>query len=325
MKKLLLTIIILLAMAGQGWGANWFAGSGDTDFNAVSGGTTSSVWNSNADGTSGTYLDWATQPGNGDVFIANGATIAIDADIGSGSVTVTLTTEGSDYGGTDGGGFTVAVNNVGALTLYTNLTAGTTDCLTINGAGSAGTELTIYGDAIGGTATNIEGLVDLHTGAGAIVALIGDCTAGSAINTYGCKSSSASGILNITGDCYGKSAPGCALLGAGTTMTVTGDCYASDTSYGTSGCFGSVTENPLIIVGDIIGNTYSVGANGCIAWNPAAGGYIKIQGDTAGNYIYASEAPAAANVAVGTSVVDSTDGSYDAGSHAGGGGGAWGF
>lgn len=285
MKKGIIALVFLLlcAFAYQANAATWFAGSGDTDFNAVSGGTTSSVWNSNADGTSGTYLDFSTQPSNGDIFVANGATIAIDDSIGSESVTVTLTTEGTDYGGTDGGGFTVDISAVGALVLYTNLTAGTTDCLAISGAGSSGTELTINGSITGGTAATADGVADSHTGTGAEVVVTGSITGGSNVTAHGYMWSGGTGALTITGNATGMTGYGLNITGAGTgTASLIGDCIGSNTAVAV-GCYGSNTVI-LTVTGNIINNDRAWGASGSVRWNPTPpssgvnGHYIKIDG-----------------------------------------------
>lgn len=337
MKKLLLTIFILLAFAGQGWGANWFAGAGDTDFNAVSGGTTSSVWNSNADGTSGSYLDWSTQPANGDVFIANGATIAIDDNIGSESVTVTLTTEGTDYGGTDGGGFTVDISAVGALVLYTNITSGSTTCLSISGVGSSGTELTINGNVLAGTSASAFGIADSHTGAGAEVKINGNVTAGSAGTTRGIDASGVTGTITITGNVTGGSSTGSGvhLRGAGSVVTVNGDCVGGS-SVDSVGCYS--TGAVFTCTGNIVGTETNSGTTGKVRWSPSTSKkYIKY--DAGGTVIYASAglgsdsdgtqitaANTAAEVLTSAYFVNKDDGVHTQGTaSAGTGGGAWGF
>lgn len=354
MRKILLAICLVL-VASPALGANWFAGPGDTDFNAVSDGTTSSVWNSNADGSSGTYLDWSTQPSNGDIFIANGATIAIDDNIGSGSVTVTLTTEGTDYGGTDGGGFKVAINLVEALTLYINCVASTTACLSITGSGSSGTELTIIGSATGGTANNSYGIGDSHTGTGAAVNFTGNLTGGSGIGASGYYSSGASGTINvngpatitggtvvssargfyknsnsvasITGNCVGGSVgSGCENASATVTLTVTGNC-SGGSGLG-SGCYGAGASG-ITLNGNIENTTTGSGANGVIKWNPGTLGsdfrYIKVWSGSGTDYYYAVIPPIESNVKSGVDYGWDGSDHYTGTLSAGSGGGAWGF
>jgi hypothetical protein len=293
MKKGIIALVILLlcALVYQANAATWYAGSGDTDFNAVSGGTTSSVWNSNADGTSGTYLDFATQPSNGDIFVANGATIAIDDNIGSESVTVTLTTAGN--GGTDGGGFTVNISAVGALVLYTNLTAGTTDCLAITGAGSSGTELTINGNITGGSAANADGVADSHTGVGAAVVVNGTITGGSAASTTGYNSIGATGTVTITGNVAAGSGTSTYYgfySSSGTITTITGNCTGAGGANAMSGCHAAGAGG-ITVIGNIINTARAVGASGCIKWTPTApssgvnGHYVKFDGGGTAVYV----------------------------------------
>jgi len=335
MKKYLLLILILL-MPTWAWGANWFAGSGDTDFDAQDGSHVSSVWNSNADGTSGTYLDFDTGPGNGDVFIANGATIAIDDNIGSGSVTVTLTTEGTDYGGTDGGNFSIAINSVDALTLYTNITGGSTRCLLITGAGSSGTELTLRGNITGGTASSAHGVDDTHTGAGAIVAVIGNIVGGTGVSSaygYNFNSASGSAVTTIDGNATGGQSPAL-YIANDASATISGNCVGSDTYWSGHGCYSNHT-GIITVSGSIISQNLGSGAVGPIIWTPSSSQkYIVIDGG--GTPLYASAgigsdsggtqvsaANTAAEIATGKYFVKKDDGVHTQGTKtAGSGGGA---
>lgn len=329
MKKRIIALVILLlcAFAYQANSATWFAGSGDTDFNAVSSGTTSSVWNSNADGTSGTYLDWSTGPANGDIFVANGATIAIDDNIGSESVTVTLTTEGTDYGGTDGGGFTFNINTTDVKTLYINCVAGTTVCLTVTGAGAGAdtTELTIIGNITGGSAAAAYGLSLGHT-LGNIV-ITGNSTAGSNATAHGVFSSSA-GKCALTGTSTASAGNGVQNAGS-SVISITGDCVGS-TGTGV-GCYCGAATGYCIVTGNIINGTKNVGATGAVRWNPTApssdatGHYVKFDGG--GTAIFAGTNTDDASKALTTFYyIDPTDGTSDQGSASTtGGGGAWGW
>lgn len=303
MKKYLLNILLILLLPTGACGANWFAGSGDTDFNAVSGGTTSSVWNSNADGTSGTYLDWSTQPANGDVFIANGATLAIDDNIGSGSVTVTLTTEGTDYGGTDGGVFTVAINAVDPLTLYINIVAGTTDAFTVSGAGAGATttELTINGNLTAGTSAGADAVLSSHT----------------------------NGLIVINGNVGVSTSTGRGLnVGMSGGVQVNGSCTGSNSVSSPPAC--DAASGVITVTGNLINGTKGVAAGGLIRWHPSdATKYIKFDGGGTVWYAgisagctYSDCSGGAAATASGTNFLNNTDGTMDAGSVSAGGGGA---
>lgn len=297
----------------------------------------------------GASLTWASLA-NGDILVANNQTISIANDIGSSSVTVTLTTDG-DYGGasgTDGGGFTFAVNAVAAKTLYVNLVAGTTDCLTVSGTGASGTELTIIGNITGGSGTSVDGITVSHT-TGTLV-IQGNITGGSAVSAHGLNHSSNSGIVEITGNCTGGSAGApvygcmqCSTCGAmtvtgnavggaagegvstahATNFTINGDCIGAASSV-RAGCLtagsGTVTLN-----GNMVNTTAAVGATGAINWNPGTlytnFRYVKMwNGGT--DYKYAVIAPNAEDVETG--VEYGWDGSdHLTGTLSGGGGGAW--
>jgi hypothetical protein len=333
MKKRIIALVILLlcAFAYQANSATWFAGSGDTDFNAVSGGTTSSVWNSNADGTSGTYLDFATQPSNGDIFVANGATIAIDDSIGSGSVTVTLTTEGTDYSGTDGGGFTFNINTSDAETLYVNVTAGTTPGLIVTGAGAGAdtTELTIIGNITGGSATSAYGVKLEHTLGN--IPITGTITGGAGTLAHGIYSSSA-GKFAVTGNATAAVGGGIN-SGSSSVFTVAGNCTGSPSSSGYPGCSCGTLAGYCTITGNIINGVYNVGAAGHVRWTPTApadgvtGHYIKFDGG--GTAVFAGTNTDDVSKALTTFYyIDPTDGTSDQGTatvEGGTGGGAWGW
>lgn len=316
MKKLLLIILICL-LPVSGWGANWFAGSGDTDFNAVSGGTTSSVWNSNADGTSGTYLDWSTQPANGDVFIANGATIAIDDNIGSESVTVTLTTEGTNYGGTDGGGFTMDIGSNPGKTIYANIgnattPEGTTTIFTITDAADANNgTLTFNGTITGGASTSASGFYCTATDTDARITINGNIKGGPGVNTYGLLATGGGCIISITGN-------------------VTGGSVTSALGIWASAGYTTIT-------GNLIATSTTMPLGGYVRWTPTApsngvtGHYIKLCQDTSystcNTAIYAGSNTDDATKALTTFYyIDPTDGTSDVGTATTGGlGGAWGF
>jgi hypothetical protein len=330
MKKEIIALVILLlcAFAYQANAATWFAGSGDTDFNAVSGGTTSSVWNSNADGTSGTYLDFSTQPSNGDIFVANGATIAIDDSIGSESVTVTLTTEGTDYGGTDGGGFTFNINTSDAEALYVNVVAGTSIGLTVTGAGAGAdtTELTIIGNITGGSSATAYGVRLEHTLGNILIT--GDALAetGHAIH------SASAGKFSLTGNATGVKGNG--INSTSTAIfPITGNCVGSSTGAGI-GCACGTGSGYCTVVGNLINGAIQVAASGKIRWTPTApssgetGHYIKFDGGGTAKYYGKVTDETAANeaskVATGEYFIKSDDGATTQGTAtAGGGGGAW--
>lgn len=276
-------------------------------------------------------MNWASNPQAGDIFTANGvAGIIVDVDpkgTAAGNGRVTLTTEGTDYSGTDGGGFVYTVNSLAAITITANIVAGTTDCLAISGAGSAGTELTIDGNATGGSVSGAEGIVDTHTGSGAIVAFTGVIRGGSSTISFGFTATSATGTVNLTGNVYpGATSCGLKATSSGMVVTLTGDCIGSDTTE-SSACY-STGATPLVVVGNIINGSRGCGIQGSIKWNPGTLGthfrYIKIADATTGSD-YAVIPPVVANVKSGEKY--GWDGStyYTGTLSSSGGGGAWGF
>lgn len=315
MKKLLLTIFILLAFAGQGWGATYLWCKGST------GAFTEAAWNAATD-CSGAEVE--PPVANGDIYVANGQTVSIAASIGDVTHVVTLTTEGTNYGGTDGGGFTIDFGSVGVLTLYTNITAGSTVCLTISGAGSADPELTINGDIAGGTSTSAYGIMGSFTGAGTNVVVNGTVAGGSGTNTRGINVTGSTGSPKITvtgATSTGGSGTGAhGIYSAGTTVVMNGDCVGGSTLE-TFGCHNGAASATFTVVGNLLGSSRSPGDGSRISWTPGASNYErKIYNGT--NYYYYGPIDKT-KVELGTACIDKEDGATTGTLSTGGG--AWGF
>jgi hypothetical protein len=241
---------------------------------------------------------------------------------------VTLTTEGTDYGGTDGGGFTFNINTSDAETLYVNVVAGTTVGLTVTGAGAGAdtTELTIIGNSTGGSATSAYGIKLEHTTG--LVPITGNATGGSGISAHGIYNSSA-GKFTFTGNATGSG--GFGLISAGSSVfTITGNCTGSSSSGGKPGCDCGSLTGYCTVTGNIIAGTKNVGAMGAIRWNATApadgvtGHYVKFDGG--GTAVFAGKNTDDASKALTTFYyIDPTDGTSDQGSASSTGGGAWGW
>ena len=321
-KKILIFILLYLSIA--------FPVHAATYFGCASQEITAAGTFEDAAGCDGTALTWASLA-NGDILVANGQTISIANDVGNGAVTVTLTTEGTDYGGTDGGGYTFNINTTTAKTLYTNITAGSTNCLTITGIGAAGTELTIIGNITGGNAGTASGVSDTHTTAGAIVAITGNCTGGSAGSTnvgYTFLNNSNASITNITGDCLSSgAASGCSNAGTTGIINLTGNCTASDSGY-YEGCY-AINTGPINVTGSLVSSLRGSPHRGTVRWSPVApasgvtGNYFKTDGG--GTAVYVGGNTDDASKALSTFFyIDPTDGTSDQGAATSSGGhGAW--
>lgn len=322
MKKLLIAIAICLLAPSVGWGASYY-GCANAAINADS-----------------TFCDTPTGSCTGDnpqtaatalagthTLYANGCTITIPEAL----VMTAVKLSNKDDGGAmvDGGQFTASTT--GWTSTATSITAAletgstTGAVLAVSGTGNLNPVLTIVGSITAGAASNMNGLTLTHT-AGAVV-ITGNLTGGiSNASAHGVKSSGTTGVVNVTGNATAQTGTGLYLDSTVTTGSaiITGDCIASSTAaaYVGFGCY-SIGAGIIDVRGNMVAGTVcDTGAAGNITWSPPAGSnYIKITGDGTPAFYYASVAPAAASVVVGTSVVDSTDGSYDAGTAVKGG--AW--
>jgi hypothetical protein len=290
--------------------------------------TTATLWDTNPAG-GGTDLTWASLA-DGDVLYANNHAITIANDIGSASVTATLTTAAGT--GTAGGSFTFNINTTAAKTLYTNVTAGTAIGLIVTGAGAGAdtTELTIIGNITGGSATSAYGVRLEHTLGN--IPITGTITGGSGVSSHGIHSAS-TGKFAVTGNA--TAAIGVGINSASTSVfTIAGNCTGSSSSGGQHGCHCGNAAGYCTITGNIINGSYNVGATGHVRWTPTApadgvtGHYVKFDGG-ADTPIFVGTNTDDATKALGTFYyIDPTDGGSDQGTatvEGGTGGGAWGW
>jgi hypothetical protein len=321
MKKGIIALVILLLCCAIQANATDYYAQADAEI------TTATLWDTNPAG-GGTDLTWASLA-NGDVLYANNHAITIDNDIGSASVTATLTTEAGT--GTAGGSFTFNINTSAAKTLYVNRVAGTTQCLTVTGegAGADTLELTLNGTSTGSATTTAGyGTRLVHTLG--VVAMTGANTAGAASQAYGVSSASA-GKFTITGNSTGGATAAGVNSTTSSVFTVIGDCIgASGTGAGT-GCGCGSSTGYCIVTGNIINGARVVGATGAVRWTPTppasgVGHYVKFDGGGTpvfvGKVTDETSANVAGKVATGEYFIKYDDGASTQGT-ATGGGGAW--
>ncbi len=350
MKKLLHILIsgclIVVFAATPCLSTTWYACAGSRNISDAA------TWE-DAVGCDGNVLTWNDQAA-GDIFEANGQTgLVVDVNpkgTGGSAGKVHLKT-------TAGGGFTYNVNTQDAITIDADITAGTTDCLVVSGAGSAGTELTIIGNITGGGSLNADGVADSHTGAGAIVDVQGSVTGGGNTTANGYLASGATGTVQfstgtytaatgsgirrtnggvtaITGTCVGGSdtsttkTAGCMHAGTGT-FTITGSCQGSASASPSPGCMTESTGT-ITVTGNLIATANGLGAAGKIDWAPGdttpPSNYVQIWSSGA-DFYYMTPNPEPAVADVKTGVTYGWDGSdvYTGTLASGSGGGAWSF
>lgn len=317
MKKILLSILLILAFATNGFSADYFACAAD-EVHANNVWCTAAHANGSCSNDGTTEADTGAILSAGNSFYANGCAMTITSN-----VTVAKLSTAAN-GEVAGGGFTVSTNGV---VIQANLEADTTTALFITGAGvavtlgSSGTPITIQG----GSAATAYGVYDQHTGVGSTTTVYATITGGTNITAKGYYSTSSSvGGVNIIGTCVGgTTAVGCQNKHATTgTMTVL-NCYGAAAGIAQSGCY-AVDGGKITVTGDIKNTDVATGVFGVIEYAPAtASNFIWF---TLGTDIYLSVPPAADKILTTGSFVNSTDGTVDSGTaSAGGGGGAWGF
>jgi hypothetical protein len=324
MKKGIIALVFLLLCCAIQVNATDYYAQADAEI------TTATLWDTNPAG-GGTDLTWASLA-NGDVLYANNHAITIENDIGSASVTATLTTAAGT--GTAGGSFTFNINTSAAKTLYVNVTAGTTPGLIVTGAGAGAdtTELTIIGNITGGSAASAYGVRLEHTTGN--IPITGTITGGAGTSSHGIYSASA-GKFAVTGNATG--ATGVGISSASTSVfTVDGNCIGASSSGAAAGCnCGSTSSAYCVITGNIINGSYAVGVVGRARWTPTApasdatGHYVKFDGGAASATYYGkvtneTAANEASKVATGEYFIKSDDGATTQGT-ATSGGGAWGW
>lgn len=218
--------------------ATWYAQLSTDSFFSVSGGTTSDMWNSAANG-SGSWLDTSSDY-SADTFNSNGKTdIALDANVTAAELT-------------SAGGAGTWLINTSDVTITANLVAGTTQAFRMNSgtptnvnivgnlsAGSSSSdscvevsvagELDIQGNVTGGSGAGAHGL---SVTAAATVTIAGTVTGGGGVAAYGVGGSHPTGTftITITGSVVADASAGAGLVGAGGTALTIQDGNIVDTA-----------------------------------------------------------------------------------------------
>lgn len=314
MKKLLAILAICL-LPGVAWGASYYgcasaAINADSTFCATpSGSCAGSDPVTAATALAGTHN-----------LYANGCTISFaDADF---TAALISTADGDGVGAAvAGGGFTLATGTAAGNTYTTNITAGTTTCLTISGNGAGTPVNTIVGTITGGTVTSAYGVDSSHTVG--TINVTGGILGGSGNYTNMGWRQTGTGPVTLTGNCTGVSGPGCRVVGA-TVFTVNGNCVGSNTVEHVGGCQAREGElGYYVVTGKIISGTKASGLGAQVWFTPAATDYIILPKDASytrdtvdGHATEMPTNPGAANVRDATAYGSFT-GSMAAG------GGAW--
>lgn len=240
------------------------------------------TWSTTAAGSPG-----ASVPVAGDNAIANNRTVTITAN-----ATCDNVTNGTNYGGTAGGGF--VLNN--GVTLTANVISaagGIVTCVSYSGNTSAWIVGTVTGSSTSGSPTGV-----VHSGTGTLtITSAGTHTAGRAF------ANNSTGTLTISGNCTATGSTGSTPLITNVTgvVNITGNCIGG--SGGGSHCVSNTGNGPVNITGIVTGG--SVG--GAFGVNNTSTGQVTIVGDvTAANGIAVSST--SATVRISGSFIYAADG-----------------
>jgi hypothetical protein len=309
MKRILLSILIVLMLASPAFAASYYAQKSG-NINA------DDVWFDAPTGGSG--VTGATALAGTHDLYANSFTVTINTSFSAAKIS----TEAGPAPGTATGTFNTVIST--PVTITANIVAGGSACLVpVNSTGN----VTVVGNSTGGSGANTYGI---NCGNGNAISLSGTATGGSSVsNAAGVyQGSSGTALLN---NVTGAASYGLYSISVGTasvTGTVTGGSTAGSDGIRALGT-GAVT-----ITGNIVNTATAAGASGRITYTPANNTkYIRygdvyysagLGSDVGGTAI--TGANTAAKVATGTYFVKKDAGVYTQGAAAsGGGGGAWGF
>lgn len=281
--------------------ANKFARS-NGDFNNPS------IWSLLAGSMSAT-----TVPTIGDNAIANTYTIQI-----TGSVACDNITNGTTYGGTNGGVFNLNMNSSLSGNVISGSVAGTSPCAILSGNNIS----TIYGNLLGGGGSSQIVLANTSSGS---LTVYGTINANGGSNSISSLSATGSGTTSVFGNLIGFSNMAVENAGSGNVI-ITGNITSSginravgNTSTGTMAFYGNLnggtgTANSFGILNSSTGSVTVVGnLNGSLA--PAISntstGSVTVQGnmiaDSRGGAAIVSS-NAAANVRVSGNIINAPNG-----------------
>lgn len=356
MKRILLSIILVLAWVTESGATVYYGGAASKNINA------DDLWYEGVTGScagDGSPVAWATVNQAGNTLVANGCTITIP---NTANLTVTVDkitnqeTDTPDADCVDGGTFTYTTSADYTLTITAGsggvvAANGTGNIYTLNISGSAAgaDRVTINGNLTGGNSSGNMAVYDQSTSS---IKVVGNLTGGTNANGRAYHQQGSS-TISITGDLNGTANGTVLYAGAAGTITITGNAnggasYAIyNNSTGTVTVNGNVTGSnssgavathaastgPIIITGNIIHGTRGTAVSGTIRWQPSdTTKYIKFNGGgtavwagiSAGCTSYTDCTGAPAVTKIGTNFLNNTDGTMDPGTLSGGGG-AWPF
>ncbi len=243
------------------------------------------IWSDTAGGAGG-----ASVPTTGDAAHLNNRTVTVDTDITCDSITTRALN-----GATAGGTLTITANRTvnaaiwpGSTTVATISTVG----LTVNFNGeiqgssttassrgvtlAAASTMNITGNCIGGTGAVTSASAVFNNTASGIINIIGDC---SASNTNVAVNNALAGTINVTGNVYGCSAAAThngIINTVGGTITVTGNAYGSDLYNGIASPYASGAHNASTGVLEIIGSAFGGKGTAPGASNAVSGGTLNV-------------------------------------------------
>lgn len=310
MKKLLLSILMVLVFATPSLAT-------DNTFTVVSGANWSTAAN-----WSGGHVPAADEnviiSGNVTWDVATVPLIPATGRLGTitSSGTYTITVDLSD----------AACHTSGACKiLFTTATALSDNLFTTTGAAQTPKHyVTIDGTTCTASAVTSAKSCIYHNSGNIIladVALVGS----SGATGNGLKINAAGALVTTTKNITGGGTGGSyGLYGVGTStsiVTVAGGVVTGGGTYGAPGIYNSTGSiNTLVVSAGVklVNSALGSAIYGSFIWDAGPSDYWNING------LYVSKAPTTDKVSVGTSVVNSATGDYEAGT-ASGGGGTWGF
>lgn len=287
MKKLLL-ILAIIFIAVPSFATVYYGGAAGKNINA------DDLWYTAVTGScagDGSPVAWSTVGAGTHTLVANGCTIAIP---NGANLTVTAAkitnkeTDTPDADCVDGGTYTYTTSADYTLTINAEIEAGgAADCIAISGSAAGSARVTINtGPITGGSAANIDGVHDTHTGGEVVIGSTGNLvtiTGGSNATARG-YNYAASGAGTVKAYANATGASGAALnnnsTNVGAIITLyEGKCQGSNSAV-FAGCSATLT-GPIYLDGvNIISGTNCQGINGKIYTVPDATNYILLPVDT---------------------------------------------
>lgn len=316
MKKILLSILLILAFATSGQTATCTFQSGGVDLN----------WS-----TTGNW-DCGHVPLAGEPVIIPGLIAVMDVariPATSGKIaSLTATTTGQitvDFANARFAASAGSINVTGDIQAAEKPTAA--GFILISGAGGAGNVFTVdAANIIGGSNASSTGIT--ATSSSGTLAIVGHVKGGSSVGTHGVSTTANGLAITVSNGAEGGSGSLAYGVNCGTgssTVTVTGN-VTGGTGIASSGAFSTCSGTFTITNSNLINGTGGVALGGKVpVWSPGNTNYLSWYDTGAGSAksFYVDTDPTEAKVQTGTSYI--FQGVTKNGSYSAGGGGAWGF